>query len=81
MISAVKDVGTKNSQIIPNHDDCVEECLDRERRKGARRGRRTRHARRVGLPSLFEQLPQILKHGVFFVGAHAISEKELLAQV
>src|SRR5207248_11546156 len=31
--------------------------------------------------ALFEQLPQILKHGVFFVRARAISEKELLAQV
>src|SRR5262245_8537139 len=30
---------------------------------------------------LFEQLPQILKHGVFFVRTRAISEKELLAQV
>src|SRR5437762_1126693 len=32
-------------------------------------------------PRLFEQLPQILKHGVFFVRARAIGEKELLAQV
>ena len=31
--------------------------------------------------NLFEQLPQILKHGVFFVRARAIGEKELLAQV
>src|SRR4029077_20967309 len=31
--------------------------------------------------NLFEQLPQILKHGFFFVGARAISDKELLAQV
>src|SRR5262249_6764038 len=31
--------------------------------------------------NLFEQLPQILKHFVFFVRARAISEKELLAQV
>src|SRR2546429_1433733 len=31
--------------------------------------------------NLFEQLPQILKHGVFFVGARTISEKEFLAQV
>src|SRR5438067_13169023 len=31
--------------------------------------------------NLFEQLPQILKHGVFFVRARAISDKELLAQV
>jgi hypothetical protein len=30
---------------------------------------------------LFEQLPQMLKHDVFFVGARAIGEKELLAQV
>src|SRR5437016_4984539 len=30
---------------------------------------------------LFEQLPQILKHCVFFVGARAIGEEELLAQV
>src|ERR1700747_3343228 len=30
---------------------------------------------------LFEQRPQILKYGVFFVRARAISEKELLAQV
>jgi hypothetical protein len=28
---------------------------------------------------LFEQLPQILKHGVFFVGVRAIGDKELLA--
>ena len=27
----------------------------------------------------FEQLPQILKHGVFLVRLRAISEKELLA--
>ena len=33
------------------------------------------------LPDLFEQLPQILKHGVFFVRARAVGEKELLAQV
>jgi hypothetical protein len=33
------------------------------------------------IQSLFEQLPQILKHGVFFVRARAIGEKELLAQV
>ena len=32
-------------------------------------------------PLLFEQLPQILKHGVFFVRARAIGDKELLAQV
>ena len=31
--------------------------------------------------NLFEQLPQILKHGVFFLRARAIGEKELLAQV
>src|SRR5438552_5368606 len=31
--------------------------------------------------NLFEQLSQILQHGVFFVRAHAIGEKELLAQV
>src|SRR6266550_1816198 len=31
--------------------------------------------------NLFEQLRQILKHGVFFVRASAIGEKELLAQV
>src|SRR6266498_5571237 len=30
---------------------------------------------------LFEQLPQILKHGVFFVRARAIGKKELLAQL
>src|SRR5438132_5308369 len=30
---------------------------------------------------LFEQLPQILKYGVFFVRARAIGDKELLAQV
>ena len=30
---------------------------------------------------LFEQRPQILEHDVFFVGARAISEKKLLAQV
>ena len=35
----------------------------------------------IFLSKLFEQRPQILKHGVFFVGARAISEKELLAQV
>src|SRR5882724_3215450 len=35
----------------------------------------------ITLRDLFEQLPQILKHGVFFVRARAISEKELLAQV
>src|SRR5438093_8587509 len=33
------------------------------------------------IPNVFEQLPQILKHGVFFVGARAIGDKELLAQV
>src|SRR6516225_11265294 len=33
------------------------------------------------LPDLFEQLPQILKDGVFFVRARAIGDKELLAQV
>ena len=33
------------------------------------------------LPDLFEQLPQILKHGLFFVRERAISDKELLAQV
>jgi hypothetical protein len=31
--------------------------------------------------NLFEQLPQILKHDVFFGGARAIGDKELLAQV
>ena len=31
--------------------------------------------------NLFEQLSQILKHGVFFLRARAIREKELLAQV
>jgi hypothetical protein len=36
---------------------------------------------RITIRNLFEQLPQILKHGVFFVRARAISEKELLAQV
>src|SRR5207248_8793612 len=35
----------------------------------------------VSSPNLFEQLLQILKHGVFFVGASAIGNKELLAQV
>jgi hypothetical protein len=30
---------------------------------------------------LFEELPQILKHGIFFVRPRAIGEKELLAQV
>ena len=30
---------------------------------------------------LFEQLPQIFKHDVFFVRARAIGDKELLAQV
>ena len=39
-------------------------------------GTRTRR-----LPLLFEQIFQILKHGVFFVRARAISDKELLAQV
>src|ERR1041385_3245463 len=37
----------------------------------------TRRLRR----GLFEQLPQILKHDVFFVRARAIGDKELLAQV
>ena len=37
--------------------------------------------RRPCLRNLFEQRPQILKHGVFFVRLHAISDKELLAQV
>src|SRR3954468_2412402 len=32
-------------------------------------------------PESFEQLPQILKHGVFFARAGAIGEKELLAKV
>jgi hypothetical protein len=45
----------------------------------ARAPNATREARM--LPGLFEQLPQILKHGVFFVRARAIGEKELLAQV
>ena len=31
--------------------------------------------------NLFEQLPQILKHFLFFIGARAISEKEILAEV
>src|SRR5438067_1434608 len=31
--------------------------------------------------NLFEQRPQILKHGVFFVRARALGKKELLAQV
>src|SRR4029077_19896522 len=31
--------------------------------------------------NLFEQLSQILKHGVFFPRARAIGEKELLAQI
>jgi hypothetical protein len=31
-------------------------------------------------PLLFEQLSQILKHGVFFVRARAVGDKELLAQ-
>src|SRR5207248_10777417 len=35
----------------------------------------------VAVRSLVEQLPQILKHGVFFVRARAIGDKELLAQV
>ena len=35
----------------------------------------------IFLINLFEQLPQILKHGVFFVRARAIGDKELLAQV
>ena len=33
------------------------------------------------LGNLFEQLPQILKHGVFFVRLRAVSEKELMAEV
>ena len=39
--------------------------------------------KKLGDPTrnLFEQLSQILKHGVFFLRARAISEKELLAQV
>ena len=35
----------------------------------------------IFLTKLFEQLPQILEHGVFFVRARAIGDKELLAQV
>src|SRR5256884_9966118 len=35
----------------------------------------------ITLRDLFEQLPQILKHGVLFVRARAIGDKELLAQV
>ena len=35
----------------------------------------------IFLTNLFEQLSQILKHGVFFLRVRAISEKELLAQV
>jgi hypothetical protein len=67
----------------------LEESLERDRRKGVRRERRTRHVGHVCSPeladysirNLFEQLPQILKHGVFFVRARAISDKELLAQI
>jgi hypothetical protein len=33
-----------------------------------------------GIWNLFEELPQILKHGVFFVRARAIGDKELLVQ-
>src|SRR5947207_15525534 len=57
----------------------------RKSRAGQKKGRSarapntTRGARM--LPDLFEQLPQILKHGVFFLRARAIDEKELLAQV
>src|SRR5205823_12733146 len=57
----------------------------RKSRAGQKKGRSarapntTRGARM--LPDLFEQLPQILKHGVFFVRARAIGEKELLEQV
>ena len=36
--------------------------------------------RRPEQPLLFEQLFQVLKHGVFFVGAGAIGDKEVLAQ-
>jgi hypothetical protein len=39
----------------------------------------TKSALRTPRRNLFEQRPQILKHGVFFVGARAIGEKELLA--
>ena len=42
---------------------------------------RTRRWSGITTWNLFEQLPQILKHGVFFVRARAISDKELLAQV
>jgi hypothetical protein len=50
------------------------------------RGLRYRHpalksSSTAGITTLFEQLLQILKHGLFFVRARAIGDKELLAQV
>ena len=36
--------------------------------------------RRPCLRNLFEQLPQILKHVLFFVRARAIGDKEFLAE-
>jgi hypothetical protein len=47
--------------------------------EGAERDTRGAYAPRS--ENLFEQRPQILKHGVFFVRARAIGDKEFLAQV
>src|SRR5262249_33508815 len=49
------------------------------KRRSARAPNATREARM--LPGLFEQRPQILQHGVLFLRARGIGEKELLAQV
>ncbi len=43
--------------------------------------RETRALPRTRGRNLFEQLPQMLKHDVFFVRLRAIGEKELLAQI
>src|SRR6266571_1619164 len=52
-----------------------------ERFAGCITGSRAKAQPAAGITRLFEQLLQILKHGLFFVGARAIGDKELLAQV
>jgi hypothetical protein len=72
---------------IANHDHFVEESLKRTEEtafgEGAEHDRRGAYTSRNSqiIRNLFEELFQVLKHNVFFVRAHAISEKELLAQV
>ena len=66
-------VGDQLAQERNQHD---EHDTDREA-AGAKLGEQLRvpGVGGINIPNLFEQLPQILKHGIFFVRARAIGDK------